>query len=266
MTEHMDLWKESGVDSPTVGQPSPSIPRPVQLSQEIARYVRDLVMSGQLRTQQQLNIEQLARHFRTSTTPVREALLSLRGEGFVEFEPRKGFRIAALTEGDVNDLFLVQSNIAGELAARAALQATQSDLDRLDAIQKEMYKAAELGADDRIEELNFQFHRLINRVADSPKLSWLLGVVVNYVPRRFYSSIGGWPAASLKDHDAIITGLTEHDGAATRKAMTSHIQHASELLIAHLRDSRFWAPDDEDTSKGGEDDGSISVPRGGSIL
>lgn len=235
-----ELQADEGAAIRQFDVPAPSFARPAHLSREIALYVRDLVMSGQLREKQQLNIDQLARDWGISTTPVREALLALKGEGFVEFEPRKGFRVAPLSRRDVEDLFLVQSNIAGELASRAALYATEAELQQIESLQQEMYRRAKRKATEDVEALNFQFHRVINHSAHSPKLSWLLGVVVNYMPRRFYSTIAGWPAASLRDHDAIILGLTKRDEKSARKAMSSHIEHAGTLLIAHLEESGFW--------------------------
>lgn len=212
-----------------------------QLSEEIAVYVRDLVMSGHLRAGRQLNIEALARQLKTSATPVREALLALRGEGFVEMEPRRGFRIAPLSRQDVEDMFFVQSLIAGELAGRGAELSTESFLKELVRVQERMEEADARSDEEEIEELNHEFHRMINRMASSPKLTWLLGVVVRYVPRIFFSTISGWHEASLRDHAAIIESIRNKDHASARQAMTTHIKHAGELLVLHLENQGFWS-------------------------
>lgn len=221
----------------------PRIRRPVQLSQEVASYIRELIMSGQLRAGEQLNMERLAKELDTSTTPVREALQVLKAEGFAQFESRRGFRIAPLTKRDISDLFLIQSNIAGELAARAASEFDSSDLELIHDLQSMMREAAKRLELDEVELLNFRFHRTINQAASSPKLAWLLGVVVRYVPRRFYSMIPGWIDASLRDHDSVIEALETHATEAAREAMALHIQHAGELLLAHLERQGFWQQD-----------------------
>lgn len=79
-----------------------SFARPAHLSRDIALYVRDFVISGQPCGGQQLNIDQLDRDWGISTTSVREALPALKGEGFVEFEPCKGFRVAPLSRRDID--------------------------------------------------------------------------------------------------------------------------------------------------------------------
>ncbi|MCP9972532.1 GntR family transcriptional regulator [Actinomadura madurae] len=101
-----------------------------QLSDEVADYVRELIMSGQVRHGEFLRLERVADDLGISVTPVREALLSLRGEGFVTLEPRRGFMPAPLTRQDVQDLFEAQAYFAGELAARAAGRITEGSWRR----------------------------------------------------------------------------------------------------------------------------------------
>ena len=57
----------------------PRLPQKVQLGEEIAAYVRDMIMSGQLRGGEQIHMDVLARELGTSVSPVREALLLLSG-------------------------------------------------------------------------------------------------------------------------------------------------------------------------------------------
>lgn len=221
---------------------SPALfPRAVHLSEEIASYIRELIMSGQLKAGRALNIDRIAKELQTSTTPVREALHALRGEGFVQFEPRRGFRIAPLSRSDVEDLFLVQGQLAGELARRAAKRIPGPNLERVRQVQLQMAEASDHRDMEEIERLNFEFHRIINGSAASPKLAWLLSVVVRYVPRRFYSMIPGWPEASVRDHNSIIEALIKHDPDKARTAMTAHIEHAGQLLVTHLENQGFWA-------------------------
>lgn len=248
-TKAREITRDRDGENRTSAPAMPFAPRRVPLSEEIATYVRELIMSGQMGSHQPVNIDALARSLQTSATPVREALLLLTGEGFVQMEPRRGFAIARLTRGDVEDMFLAQSMVAGELAERAARVISQHLLDQITGLQEEMARDdASSQNREETEVLNFEFHRLINRAAESPKLSWLLTVVVRYVPRLFYSTIGGWHEASLRDHAAIIDALKEHDPEGARRAMAFHIRHAGELLATHLENQGFWSMEEERTS------------------
>ncbi|WP_067799044.1 GntR family transcriptional regulator [Actinomadura formosensis] len=211
-----------------------------QLSDEVAAYVRDLIMSGQVGHGEFLRLERIAEDLGISVTPVREALLSLRGEGFVTLEPRRGFMPAPLTRQDVQDLFEAQAYFAGELAARAAGKITETELASLDRTQAQLERAFEAGDAGGVERANHQFHRLINLCAGSPKTAWLLQLVARYAPRRFYAGIEGWTRASADDHRLVLAALRAGDADAARQAMRAHIRHAGTLLVVHLEAQGFW--------------------------
>jgi DNA-binding GntR family transcriptional regulator len=213
-----------------------------QLPAEVEAYVRELIMTGRLQAGQFIRTEWLAEELGISQTPVREGLLTLRGEGFLALEPRRGFRVLELRRSDVEDLFAVQADLAGELARRAADNLTAEQLDYLDAVQAELVAAAETGRAERVEELNHEFHRTINRSAGSPKLTLLLSVAARYVPRRFFSSVEGYPEASAKDHQAVLDALRGRDGRRAAEAMHRHIEHAGQLLRDHLESGAFRNP------------------------
>ncbi len=208
--------------------------RRLQLSDEAARYVRELIMSGQLRPGEHVRPEQVAVALGISATPVREGLLALRGEGFLQLLPRRGFVVAPLSADDIRDLFVTQALIAGELAARAAERLTESEIAELRDLQVRIDKAAQAGAADEMEQLNHQFHRRINLAAQSEKLLWMLRMITKYVPRRFYADIVGWPSASAHDHSAVIKALEARDPEKTRQAIAAHVRHAGDLLAKHF--------------------------------
>lgn len=234
---------------PPTRRPSDGAPRPDEaarwsygsgrpnrqaLSEEVASYVRALIMSGGLREGDFVRLDRIALEMDISVTPVREGLLLLRGEGFVVLEPRRGFVVAPLSPKDVADLFFVQATIAGELAARAAVVITDDDLEHLDDVQESLSAAVDRGDSEAVAHLNHQLHRGVNRMATSPKLAWFLSLSVRYVPSRFFASIEGWEEASSHDHAAVLAALRARDADAARSAMEEHVRHASELLVSHL--------------------------------
>jgi DNA-binding GntR family transcriptional regulator len=205
-----------------------------QLSDEAASYVRSLIMAGGLRPGDRVRPELIASELAISTTPAREALQTLKAEGFLKLNPRKGFEVAELTGRDIGDLFVAQALIAGELAARAAKRIGEDDYRRLEAIQARLEDSSLKHDDALVEQLNHQFHRLINIVADAPKLAWVLTQTTRYVPSRFYASIPGWTMATVDDHQALLTAMRTADAEAARASMILHIQHAGTLLADYF--------------------------------
>lgn len=221
------------------------------LSDEAAAYVRELIISGQLRPGTFIRPDGIAEDLGSSVTPVREALVMLRGEGFLEQAPRRGFRVAPLSGDDIRDLFAAQALLAGELAARAIDRCSDEQITQIRAVQVQLDRALERGALGELERWNHEFHRLITLGAASPRMARLLGLATTYVPRRFFAMIAGWPQASADDHVAIVDALEHRRRDAARTAMSQHFVHAGALLAAHLEDTgtppvRAGALDTED--------------------
>ena len=219
-----------------------ALPR-LQLSEEVAARLREEVMAGVLRPGEFIRLDAVAQRLGVSVTPVREALLLLRGEDVVRLIPRRGFVVAPLTRVDVQDLFQLQSQLAGQLAARAVEHLDDSALSELTRINRLLEQAVEQQAADQIEALEYLFHRTINVAADSRKLAYVLRSATQYLPRRFFTADAHWRRAVNRDHKVILKALTAKDPDAARSAMQAHVLDGQDRLIKHLDDIGFWAPE-----------------------
>lgn len=205
-----------------------------QLGDEAASYVRDQITSGTLAFGAHVRPEVVAAELGISTTPAREALHSLRAEGFLELAPRRGFTVAEVTGDDIRDMFLVQSMVAGELAARAATSTPPEVLATLENVHTHLTDAASRGDLNELERLNHQFHREINLASGAPRLAWVIKLVSRYAPRRFYSTIDGWPETTVRDHEGLLQALRERDPERARAAMSAHVLQSGEQLARHI--------------------------------
>jgi DNA-binding GntR family transcriptional regulator len=218
----------------------PRQPVRLQLKDEAAAHIRELIISGQVSPGQLLRLAPLAERIGASVTPVREALLLLAQDGWVTQEPNRGFRVMMITRRDVEDAYLVQSFVTGELAARAAVLIADDQIAVLRMID------AEIGAhtaDDQgfLESANFRLHDTIYAAADSDRLTWFVRSASRFVPRRFWGLIPGWIGHNREGHRALIESIESRNADGARVAMSTHIDAAGRLLLAHLDASGFWA-------------------------
>jgi DNA-binding GntR family transcriptional regulator len=210
-----------------------------QLADEVATHLRALIMSGRLRPGERVRLEEVAEQLGVSITPVREALLTLRGEDMVELEPRRGYVVAPLSKQDIIDVFTLQGDIAGELAARASVRLTAKHLAELSTVDRKLARARK---SEDIELLEFEFHRTVNRLAGARKLSWLLRAATRYTPARFLSSDPGWRTTMRTDHAALLAAFAAGDPEGARAAMGRHFSDGADRLVKHLEDLGIWAP------------------------
>jgi DNA-binding GntR family transcriptional regulator len=211
-----------------------------QLPEEVAAYVRELIVSGEARPGEFLRVDRIAEAVGVSNTPVREGLLALQSEGFVELVPRRGFIVSAFTRQDVLDLFWAQAQLARELAARAAKKISPEQVDQLQLVLDQFDKAAKADDQERLAELGHAFHRGINLAADSHRLALLLGSVVRHLPNRFYAAVEAQVSVTSDDHQMLLDALRNRDSRKARTIMERHTLARGDHLIALLEERGLW--------------------------
>jgi DNA-binding GntR family transcriptional regulator len=205
-----------------------------RLSADVARYVRRRIFEGAFAAGEYVRLEQLAAELGVSVTPVREALLGLRAEGLLDQQPHRGFMVLPVTRRDIADVAGIQAHIGGELAARAAVNISDAQLEQLKDVQSQLEDAYGSDDHDRAVRLNHEFHRAINVAADSPKLSQLMGQITRYAPEAVFPIVEGWPAQSIKDHRRVVEAIERRDVEGARSAMAQHFLAGVAPLVEHL--------------------------------
>jgi DNA-binding GntR family transcriptional regulator len=219
-----------------------------QLPEEVASYVRGLIFSGAVRPGEFLRLEPIAEALGVSNTPVREGLLSLRSEGLVQLVPRRGFVVAPFDQQDVRDLFWVQAQLAGELAARAAKKITEETLAQLEQVAERHAQAIADGNQELVSSLGHYFHAIVNKSAGSYRLALLLDSVVRHLPNEFYAGIEASVVAARDDHPVLLEALRAGNARQARSVMEAHIQSEANNLIAVLDERGLWSEGHESVS------------------
>jgi DNA-binding GntR family transcriptional regulator len=211
-----------------------------QLSESVAFYLREQIMSGRLKKGEFLRIGAIAEELEISTTPVREGLLLLQVESYVRLMPRRGFVVTGFSKEDLVDLFWAQATVGAELAARAASKMSKAEIEHLKELQASHERAAAEGDEAKVGQIGYQFHRAINLAAKAPRLAMLMGNLSKQLPSRFYANIEGQSNGSLEYHPIIIKAMEIGDVDAVRSLMFRHIMGASEYLVATLEKQGLW--------------------------
>ncbi|WP_072802857.1 GntR family transcriptional regulator [Rhodococcoides yunnanense] len=220
---------------------TPLLRRRPQLSEEVAGHIRRQIMSGALRPGSFVRMDETAAELGVSATPVREALVSLRGEGLVEQVPHRGYRVGELDRGDIDDIFWLQGTIASKLARRAARIITSTQIEHLAGLNSCLRDAVVRADPEAIESCEFEFHRFINKIAGGTKLAWFLFGAIRYTPARLYASDPTWGEESVRSHDVLIAAFGRRDLDAVGEQMRRQFVDGAERLIAHLERVGLWS-------------------------
>jgi len=212
------------------------------LKDGVAAHVRARIFSGEWRPGSKIDQDQLAARLGVSKLPVREALITLESEALIENVPRRGAFVAELTTTDVRDHYNVFGIVSGLAAERAAQRVTDDDVDRLRDLAVAMENST--SAEEQ-ENLNFQFHRIINICGASRRLRAVLRLLGNSLPTRFFVAHPEWADIGHADHRAIVSALERRDAAAAREAVERHLRDSADLAVTILSERGFWPASDE---------------------
>jgi DNA-binding GntR family transcriptional regulator len=186
------------------------LPRP-QLVDEVADHLRAAIMTGALSAGTAILQDQTAARLGVSTSPVREALLTLRAEGLVAQETNRLHIVLPVEPDDIEDMFWLQANIAERLAATAAERITAAEIDALDWINVALSEAVSAENMEAIAAADFDFHRTFVSCAGRNKLSWFLFHVARYIPPVLYAGDPEWGEAAVDSNHRLIAALRRRD-------------------------------------------------------
>lgn len=190
-------------------------------------------MSGNLPPGSFIRLDETATELGVSVTPVREALLKLRGEGMVQLEPHRGHVVLPLTRQDIDDVFWVQATIAREVAVSATAHITDAEIDELDRINDSLATAVGTRDAETIAGIEFAFHRVFNHASQRIKLSWFLLNAARYMPALLYAADPKWGAAAVDNHRQLIDALRRRDATAAIEHTLWQFTDAARRLADH---------------------------------
>jgi DNA-binding GntR family transcriptional regulator len=104
------------------------------LPDELARYLRDMIIGGELRPGHPVNTPRLCMRLGVSRTPLREALKVLAAEGLVQLRPNRSAVIQRVSGDMINELvpiFGCLKALAGQMACARIDAATLADLEMM---------------------------------------------------------------------------------------------------------------------------------------
>ncbi len=210
------------------------------LKQEAANYIRDLIFSGTVRAGERLDQDGIAAALDVSRLPIREALITLEAEGMVTNVARRGAFVAALEPEDILDHFRMYGLLSGIAAERVAEQRPAEVVARLTALMQQMRASADPAQHD---ELNFLFHKTINRAGGSRRLISVLRILANNMPSNFFESNTEWEfrEQTFAEHEEIVTHIRLGEGKAAAEGLAEHFVHTGQQAVRHLEAVGFWA-------------------------
>lgn len=199
--------------------------------QQVYFELRERVLFGEFAPGQPVTIQGLVKELGAGMTPVREAIRRLTAEGALEFQGNRRISVPTPDAASIDELIYARTALEPELAARAAIKASDADINDLEAIDFELDKAIAKGDVPAYLKKNYAFHAKLYAMAQSP----ILTEIADGLWLRFGPSLrvvcGRLGTQNLPDqHKEALTALRARDAIRTASAIREDVVQGMEQV------------------------------------
>ncbi|WP_249997927.1 GntR family transcriptional regulator [Actinoplanes sp. M2I2] len=197
--------------------------------------LRGIILDGQVPPGSAIPVDAVATAFGVSRIPVREALMTLIGEGLVDHRPNGGYRVALMTAHEFAEIYLVREALE-TAGLRAAVELACADDDEQARSAHGALDEA-IGAYDgkRYHRESRRFHLALIRPCRMRRLLHMLDLAWNQTePLQPMSHLGSAEREVLHaDHAGMLAAFCARDAEALTAVFAAH-HHRLQTAIGAL--------------------------------
>jgi GntR family transcriptional regulator, rspAB operon transcriptional repressor len=204
------------------------------LSQRVYQALKKDIITGQYLPGEALSEKALAKRYRGSRTPVREAAVRLQQEHLMKIVANRGYFITQITIQWVNEIYEFRAAVEGASAEVAAQKNwDQATLDRLAQLANTEHKVDDRASYVRFIEADTEFHNSIAQLTRNPLLIRAVADMRSQMERIMYASIdaGYYGELPVREHHGIVEAIQNRDAVLARKRMCDHIYISKDKVL-----------------------------------
>lgn len=199
--------------------------KPQTLSGIVYDKLLDMIMSNAVGPDERINVDEIAKRFGISKTPLREALKSLEKTGLISFRPYAGYSIKTFTSKEIEEIYEIRILLESFAIDQISKIVTDDNIFSLKSIQKEIENNLHLPK-VKLFKMNRTFHDYFYSISGYTKLCEMIGLL--------WDNLAFFRMLLIQEDDYIETMKTEHWAYidALEKRQGDRLKH---LVISNLR-------------------------------
>lgn len=217
--------------------------KPRTLAGQTAQRLREDIIRNRLHPGERLTIEKLTASYEVGTSPLREALFQVAGDGLVRVEDHKGFVVAPLNFGEMLDVSSLRAYLemnairrsienggedweTGVLAACHRLTRAEARLEGASGDELTL-------AEDEWEQRHREFHAALCSACGSPWLLHFFDALYDQLERyrRHYWRYAERARGADDQHEQIKNAAIARDADRVVALLAEHFRRQAELTI-----------------------------------
>jgi GntR family transcriptional regulator, rspAB operon transcriptional repressor len=199
--------------------------------------IKSDILSCNLQPGSKLHEQELAGKYGVSKSPVRDALLRLQSDGFVEVAPRKGYFVSSISMVDALELYEMRQLLERACIERAARAASDTDIRALDKFRRGPPSKNGLAW----LRYNRDFHLAIAACCGNRRLQQASERVIHSFDRLTYAGVqqGQSLEEILAEHSSLIDAIQMRNGPGASQLMRLHIENSRNHFLNGFATSRL---------------------------
>ena len=199
---------------------------PQTLRERIYLHLREAITKSMLLPGERIIEKKIAEELNVSITPVREALLQLNVEGFVEIKTHRTVVVKQISLTEIVELYEIQGVLEGYAARRASLELNDQDLLKIKKLTQKMEKYFKSDNVEKFYESNKKIHEIFLIKGNNQSIYDLISNL-NLRKKMFsyrvtFLAKKGVMKKALDDHKKILNAFLAHDSDAIEKLVREH--------------------------------------------
>lgn len=218
--------------------------KPISKKDQVIEELKKAILLGRLASGAPIVENKVAQDLGVGTPLVREALLALEHQGFVQKFPYKGTYVTKLNQSEIEQIFLLRIELEALAIEWAKQHATPAAIAELRRLAQEMRQSAEAVRLDRFYENDIAFHRKLWSLSGNLYLADTLErlavplfaffLMRNDRDQENYSE-------SAADHLQFVDALANRPAAELRQLVKESMTHWKDEMLTRLFPERAEA-------------------------
>jgi DNA-binding GntR family transcriptional regulator len=190
------------------------------LSEQVYSYLRRQMNQGSILPGSTINIGEIAKQLGISKTPLRDALIHMEIEGFVEIIPRRGVRVNELNIHDVKNAYDAIGLVEAFIVTTCIDKIDSTHIQKLEELNETMISDIKSNDFSRLFKTNLQFHNVYLDISDNEPLKKFILPIKHRLydfPRQNY--ISEWELENCEEHRKFLNELKQGNGEDAAKIL-----------------------------------------------
>lgn len=214
---------------------------PVSKKTRVVTMLREAILSGAIKGGEQIVEAKLAQEFGVGQGLIREALIELEHNGFVQRTPFTGTTVPTLTLEDAQQIFEVRIELEPLAFSLAARNATEKDIAMLSALVENTKLESKAGDIEGFFESHLNFRKKVwelsgNRYAQQALERVVIPLYALYLIRRSYNREGILQTIfeCIEHQDRILDAFRRKESEVARQVARDFLIRMKEYLGTRL--------------------------------